>query len=68
MGAAGARGAGLTEIRHFPGLARLMLIIGHRVDDQGRAEMTKLAKLEAFAFTCGFAMTGFLTFVALPLS
>jgi hypothetical protein len=27
-----------------------------------------LAKFEAFAFTLGFAMTGFITFVALPLA
>ena len=30
--------------------------------------MAKLAKFEAFAFTVGFVMTGFLTLIALPLA
>lgn len=67
-GCPSAAGVDSAETSRFSRLARLMLIVRHRDFVFRRREMTKLAKFEAFAFACGFIMTGFVTLVALPLA
>jgi hypothetical protein len=58
----------MAEIRHFRHLARLVLIERHRGFLQGSRKMPRLEKIETLAFMVGLCMTGFLTFVALPLA
>jgi len=66
----GAAAAGetqkLAELCGFPHLARVVLIVRHRGNITSGS--MNMAKVETLAFAVSFIMTGFLTFVAMPLA